>query len=65
LPRGHHLDVPADELLDDGIRGGAHRLRRPDLDDDALVEHGDAVRDLEDLGDLVADHDRGEAELAV
>ena len=29
------------------------------------MEHGDPVRDLKDFGNLVADHDRGEAELAV
>src|SRR3984893_5510330 len=63
--RGHRLDVAPDELLDDRFRRAAHRLGRADLDDRAVVEHRDPVRDLEDLRDLVAHHDRGEPALAV
>src|SRR5258705_4383055 len=59
------LDLPADEALHDGVRRALDGPRVPRLHDEAFVEHGHAVGDLEDLGDLVADHDRGEPELAV
>src|SRR5262249_45918224 len=59
------LDLAPDEALDDGIGRALDGPGLASLDDDALVEHGHAVGDLEDLGDLVADHHRGEAALAV
>src|SRR5206468_10857239 len=59
------LDFPADEALHDGVRRVLDGSRVPCFHDDTFVEHGHAVGDLEDLGDLVADHDRGEPELAV
>jgi hypothetical protein len=62
---GHRLDLSPDEVLDDRIRGGTDRFRRSDLHDRALVQHGHPVRDLEDLGNLVAHHHRGEPEFAV
>ncbi len=71
VPRGHargasdRLDVALDELPDDGIRRRLDGLRGPGLDDEPLMQHGHAIGDAEDLGDLVADHDRGEAELLV
>src|SRR5262244_3503141 len=59
------LGLAPDEALDDGIGRALDGPGLARLHDDTLVEHGHAVGDLEDLGDLVADHHRGEAELAV
>src|SRR5215475_4184610 len=59
------LRFAPDEALDHGIDRGLDDPGLARLHDDALVEHGHAVGDLEDLGDLVAHHHRGEAELAV
>src|SRR4029453_14113205 len=61
----HRLDFPANEVLDDRIRRGPPPRGGAAPPHHAVVEHRDAIRDLEDLRDLVTHHDRGEAELAV
>src|SRR5712692_1678772 len=62
IPLDTDFGLSADELLNDRVRRELDRLGRADLDDPPLVEHGHRVGELEDLGDLVAHHDRGEPE---
>src|SRR5207247_4698846 len=54
-----------DELLHDRVLRVLDGARWADLHDTPLVKHPDPVGQLEDLGDLVAHHHRGEARLAV
>src|SRR2546423_4001350 len=56
-PRAATFGLAPDESLDDRVRGRLDGGRRADLHDPPLVEHGHRIRDLEDLRDLVADHD--------
>src|SRR6266850_7815795 len=50
-----------DELLDDRVRRALDRRRWADLHDAPLVQHADPVGEIEDLRNLVTDHDGGEA----
>src|SRR5262245_2602390 len=54
------VGLAADELLHDRVHRPLNDRRWSHLDDAALVQHGHGVGDLEDLGDLVAHHHRGE-----
>src|SRR5689334_12686016 len=55
----------ADELAHDAVVRRLDRRRWADLHDTPLVQHRYEVGDLEDLRDLVAHHDGGEAVTAV
>src|SRR6185436_11609606 len=57
------LDLAVDELAHRRVGRALDLLRRADGVDAPLAEHRHAVRDLEDLRDLVTDHDGREAEL--
>src|SRR5262245_36614849 len=59
------LDLAVDEPAHGWVGGALDLLRPADGVDPPLVEHSHAIGDLEDLRDLVTDHDGCEAELSM
>ena len=65
LDNGARKDVAHPEEVGDrlGGRGGVDLLRRPDLDDPAVLHQGDAVGQGEGFDLVVGDVDRGQVQV--